>query len=74
MSRPTKAPGRFPSQTGSEPPLGSRGSGRGSLDVELVDPELWDEIRLLGDLSDAACSTPGHLDQDRIDAILGVGE
>jgi len=68
-----KTSARVPSQGGSQP-RGSQDRGRDSLDVELRGPERLAEARLLGDLFEAARSTPGRLDENRIDAILGVGE
>jgi hypothetical protein len=43
-----------------------------ALDVELDDPVLEDEIRLVTELMVVAAATPGELEQDIIDETLGV--
>jgi len=43
-----------------------------ALDVELEDPVLEDEIRLVTELMVVAAATPGELEQDIIDEALGV--
>jgi hypothetical protein len=43
-----------------------------ALDVELQDPELDAEIRLVTELMVVAALTPGELEQDVIDEALGV--
>jgi len=43
-----------------------------ALDVELEDPVLEDEIRLVTDLMVVAAATPGELEQEVIDETLGV--
>jgi hypothetical protein len=43
-----------------------------ALDVELQDPVLDDEIRLVTELMVVAALTPGELEQDVIDEALGV--
>jgi hypothetical protein len=43
-----------------------------ALDVELLDDQLVDEIRLVTELMVVATMAPGDLDQDVIDAALGV--
>lgn len=44
------------------------------LDVELIDAELRDEIRLVSDLMIAAVETTGPMDQAVIDAILAKSD
>ena len=41
-----------------------------ALDVDLQDPELRDEIRLVAELMVAASAATQHLSQSSIDAIL----
>ena len=41
-----------------------------ALDVDLQDPELGDEIRLVAELMVAASAATQHLSQSSIDAIL----
>lgn len=43
-----------------------------SLDVELHDPDLVDEIRLVVELMAAAAGSAEPLSQDTIDQILGA--
>jgi len=43
-----------------------------TFDVDLDDPEQFDEIRLLGDLMVLASESTGALDRGTIDATLGV--
>jgi hypothetical protein len=42
------------------------------LDVELQDPVLSDEIRMVTHLMVVASQAPGELDQEAIDMALGV--
>ncbi len=42
------------------------------LDVELHDPEMVDEIRLVTELMVVAAMAPGELEQDVIDRALGI--
>ena len=43
-----------------------------ALDVELHDAQLIDEIRLVTELMVVASLAPGELEQEVIDAALGV--
>ena len=43
-----------------------------ALDVELVDDQLGDEIRLVTELMVVATLAPGELEQDVIDQALGL--
>ena len=43
-----------------------------ALDVELEDPVLEDEIRLVTELMVVAAATPGELEQEVIDETLGL--
>ena len=42
------------------------------LDIELQDPVLGDEIRMVTHLMVVASQVPGDLDQEAIDIALGV--
>ena len=44
------------------------------LDVELQDPELQEEIRLVAELMAAAASAGAPLSQARIDELLGEAD
>jgi hypothetical protein len=43
-----------------------------ALDVELLDDQLVDEIRLVTELMVVATLAPGELEQSVIDDVLGV--
>ena len=43
------------------------------FDVDLEDDQLMVEIDLVTELMIAAAESAGHLEQTRIDSILGVG-
>jgi hypothetical protein len=43
-----------------------------ALDVELLDDQLVDEIRLVTELMVVATMAPGELEQDVIDVALGI--
>jgi hypothetical protein len=44
-----------------------------ALDIDLDDSDLHEEIALVAELMVAAAESPGHLDQARVDLLLGVG-
>ena len=43
-----------------------------ALDIDLDDGDLTEEIALVAELMVAAAESPGHLDQARVDLLLGV--
>ena len=43
-----------------------------ALDIDLDDGDLHEEIALVAELMVAAAESPGHLDQARVDLLLGV--